>query len=193
MRISIFILERRRSGFWQTVAAPDKKRLDTIVGRRDRLGIVVIKAPFIVFFFASADLIRIRVNTYKCDDTMTTRLRPSSCCRRLEKPLPTAKACLSFGHCLDCVSELRGRISLEIPHLSRGNRTLAQLATSFSISELRPLQLWIQFSEKTRGVVHFQIGCMDFKTWKKFLEFFRFFSGFFWVYQDFMNKKRFKH
>ena len=64
MRISIFILERRRSGFWQTVAAPDKKRLDTIVGRRDRLGIVVIKAPFIVFFFASADLIRIRVNTF---------------------------------------------------------------------------------------------------------------------------------
>ena len=130
---------------------------------------------------------------WKCDDTMTTRLRPSSCCRRLEKPLPTAKACLSFGHCLDCVSELRGRISLEIPHLSRGNRTLAQLATSFSISELRPLQLWIQFCEKTRGVVHSRIGCTDFKTWKKFLGFFRFFSGFFWVYQDFMNKKRFKH
>ena len=47
-----------------------------------------------------------------------------------------------------------------------------------------------------RGVVHSQIGCTDFKILKKkleLLEFFRFFPGFLWVYEDFVNKKEFKH
>ena len=47
-----------------------------------------------------------------------------------------------------------------------------------------------------RGVVHSQIGCSDFKSLKKcleFLDFFRIFRIFLWVYQDFMNIKGFKH
>ena len=32
----------------------------------------------------------------------------------------------------------------------------------------------------------------NFRIFQDFLDFFRIFSGFFWVYKDFMNKKGFK-
>ena len=73
-------------------------------------------------------------------------------------------------------------------------------------------------SRDLRGVVHSQIGCTDFKSSEKFLDFFFYFFGFFrifWIfsdfldfldfldifdfsknflaYEDFINKKGFKH
>ena len=51
--------------------------------------------------------------------------------------------------------------------------------------QLNDNQLWKWLLDRRRGVFHSQIGC--FKSSKKslgFLNFFRFFSGFFWVYED---------